>query len=29
MTTFDLFDRELQQEPDPHYAAMRADSLVQ
>ena len=29
MTTFDLFDRELQQEPDPHYAAMRADSPVQ
>jgi cytochrome P450 len=26
--TFDLFDRELQQEPHPHYAAMRAESPV-
>lgn len=28
VTTFDLFDRELQQEPYPHYAAMRAESPV-
>ena len=28
MTTFDLFDPTLQQDPHPHYEAMRADQAV-